>query len=202
MTYSRRKAKGFYRKSGSTRPITGKAVTTMHGSNGGMTYNAIRKSRQPRRARLLTRKERSKLATLENEMLYQKFVKKLKKLNEDFDEELIDRTHEPTEALLELKRKHPELDIGLKQKHGAEAFRDWLSEMGIENERVQNLVGMQDSPLSEEEINQLSYIINMRPKHAAQTDAALKAPVTKDIRKWLKHINRYDLPGVDAKKQA
>jgi hypothetical protein len=149
------------------------------------------------RGKAISRARKAELRTLENALLYRNFVNKLKKLNEDFDEDLIDKTLEVEEALFDLKKKHPELNIGLKAADKSAGFGDFLDEMGIANERIQNLVALEDNPLSEEELGQLSYVLNMRSEHAKKTDKALKAPVTKDLRKWTKNPEKVDIAGVD-----
>ncbi|WP_148681170.1 hypothetical protein [Candidatus Nitrososphaera gargensis] len=161
-------------------------------------YRGLHRHETTRRQRIFTRAERARLSTLENPLLYSNFVKKLEKLNPDiFDPDWIDRTLEPEEALLDLKRKHPELDIGLKEKEQIEGFREFLDEIGITNERLQNMIAMEDSPLSEDELNQLAYILQMRSEHAQKTDMALKAPLAKDVRTWIANPNRVDIKTVD-----
>ena len=168
--FGRRKDGQYYRKD---------AIRTVHVSSG----------------RHYTQKEKDRLRTLENPLLFANFVKKLEELNPDFDIEEIDRSLEPEEALMDLKRKHQELDIGLWEgKH--EGFREFLDEMGITNEKVQNLVAQQDSPLSEEELQTLSYVLNGRSDHAVKVDEALKAPQTSDVRRWMSNSNRLDLKGL------
>lgn len=154
------------------------------------------------RRRLLTREERGRMRTLENPLLYSNFVKKLEKLNPDtFDEQLIDRTLEPEEALLDIVRRHPEINIGAKEKSVTENFRDFLSDMGIDNPKVQNLVAMNKDPLTQDELNQLAYALTGRPDHAMAVDNALKAPVTNDVRRWMNAPNRYDIQTVDTPKK-
>jgi hypothetical protein len=148
--------------------------------------------------RTVDKKHLASLKTLENPMLYSNFIKKMEKLNGSFDEQLVDRTLEPEEALLDLKRKHPDLDIGLKSQDQTAEFRQFLDDMGIENEKVQNLIAMDPNPLSEQELANLSYALNNRPQHAISVDNALKAPVTKDVRAWMEKPDRLDLPGVDS----
>lgn len=148
----------------------------------------------------LSKSRKAELRTLENPMLYANFIKKLEKMNPDkFDPQMVNPTLEPEEALMELKRKHPHLDIGLKAANESAGFREFLDDMGISNEKVQNLIAMEDNPLSEEELVQLSYVLNMRSEHAVKTDKALKAPTTKDLRKWTKNPERLDLQSVDDK---
>lgn len=138
------------------------------------------------------------MSTLQNEMLFQNFIKKVEKLNpdSDIDPEIIDRTLEPDEALMALKKMSPDLNIGLAKDAGA-GFREFLDDYGISNKRVQNLVAMLQVPLSEQELGQLAYLLNSRPEHAVRVDRALKAPLTKDPRVWIKNPNRVDLPTVD-----
>jgi hypothetical protein len=180
------------RKDGKHYPVGGKGVSRQ-------TFARV--SGQDRRRHSISKERRAMLKTLENPLLYHNFKKRLEKLNPDLDvESLIDSTLEPEEALFDIKRKHPEVNIGLKA--GAEdGFREFLDEFGITNEKVQNLVAMQPNPLSDDELAQLSYILNNRPAQSIRTDNALKAPVTKDLRKWIKHPNRTDLQGVDTPKR-
>jgi hypothetical protein len=200
MTAHSRKVKGFYTKKGKRHPVTAKATTTHTASGGRLTYAAIQKSRRPRMKRILARKERARLSTLQNEMIYRPFLEKLKKLNEDFDEQLIDRTLEPHEALMALKRKHPHISIGLTTDDQAAGFREFLEDFGITNAKVQNMIAMEDNPLSEQELAQLSYILNNRPEHSLKTDRGLKAPIARNLRRYIKHPNRLDLPGVDTRR--
>lgn len=160
------------------------------------TFQSLQRQ-EPARKRLITRAERSRLATLENPLLWSNFKKKLEKLNPDFDLEVVDRSLEPEEVLLDLKRKYPELDIGLKDREQAEGFREFLDEMGITNIKLQNMIAMEDNPLSEQELAQLSYILNMRSEQSIRTDKALKAPIAKDVRQWIAQPNRVDIPTVD-----
>ncbi len=116
-------------------------------------------------------------------------------MNPSFDVEgNINRSLEPEEALFDLKKKFPELDIGLRENQGAE-FREFLSDFGIDNEKIQNLVAMQDPPLSEEELGSLSYLLNNRPPHSLKVDESLKAPITDDLHKYIKHPDRLDMKG-------
>lgn len=177
------------RPDGSHYPLTGKGITAK-------SFSQVA-GQDSKRTYLLTRKQRVKLSTLENQLLYSNFMKKITKLNPDFDTEVIDRSLEPEEALLDLKKKYPELDIGLKAGTPAEGFRDFLDDMGITNEKLQNMIAKEDNPLSEEELNQLTYIIQMRSEHAQKVDMALKAPLAKDVRDWMKDPARKDIKTLD-----
>ena len=120
----------------------------------GRTYGQTHPQR-----RVITRKERARLATFENPLLWSNFVKKLSKLNPDFDfGQLVDRTLEPEEAIMDLKKKYPDLDIGLKEQDKSAGFREFLDDFGITNAKVQNMTAMDPNPLSEQEIAQLSYL--------------------------------------------
>jgi hypothetical protein len=189
MTIGRRKDGRFYPKMarGSATPLSIPTTT----SSQRHAFN-----------RTLDKKRRESLRTLENPLLYHNFKEKLERLNPDADiESLIDKTQEPEEALFDIKKKHPEIDIGLKSESQTAEFRQFLDDMGITNERVQNLIAMEDNPLSESELAQLSYVLNNRPVKAIQVDNAMKAPITKDVRKWMKDPARTDLPGVDTPKR-
>lgn len=171
---------------GSHYPLSQKGISTQ-------TFKQVA-GQDHKRTRNLSRKQRARLSTLENPLLYSNFVKKLERLNPDFDLQLIDRTLEPEEALMDLKRRYPELDIGLKENEGAQ-FREFLDEYGISNTRIQNLVAMQEPPLSEDELATLSYVLNNRPPHNLLVDEAMKAPPTTDLRRYSNAPNRFDIKG-------
>jgi len=177
------------RADGSHHPITGKKGTSPQ------TLQSL-SGQNRHRTRLLTRKERNRLSTLENPLLYSNFVKKMERLNPDiFDADaMIDKSLEPEEMLLALKKRYPELDIGLKSETGAE-FREFLDEYGISNAHIQNLVAMQEPPLDESELANLSYVLNNRPQENIMIHKHLRAPVTRDIRRWVAKPNRLDLQG-------
>jgi hypothetical protein len=146
MQFGRRKKDGrFYPKMmarGSATPLTLPATS----SSDRKAFN-----------RTLDRKRRESLRSLENPLLYKSFKEKLEKLNPESDiESLIDKTLEPDEALFDIKKHHPEIDIGLKEGSQTAEFREFLDQMGISNKRVQDLVMMEDNPLSQEELAQLS----------------------------------------------
>lgn len=185
MTFGRRKDGHFYRKDSGVSSRTFAAVA----------------AQDRQRSRLITRAERARLATLENPLLYSNFIKKMEKLNPSFDEQLVDKSLEPEEALMDLKRKYPELDIGLKTEGQSAEFRAFLDDFGITNEKVQNMVAMEPNPLSDEELANLGYVLNNRPENAVKTDNAIKAPITNDVRRWMAKPNRLDLQGVDAPKR-
>lgn len=106
--------------------------------------------------RAITEKQRSKLRTLQNNMLYLNFKAKLERLNPDKDiEQLIDRNLEPEEALNELKRRYPDLQTFQKDERSVEAeFREYLESLGITNRDNQDLIisRMNSEPLSEEQL--------------------------------------------------
>src|SRR5712692_5167337 len=113
--------------------------TTTHFS--GKTYGQLHPQK-----RIITRKERARLSTLENPLLWSNFLKKLSKLNPGFDfEQLVDRTMEPEEAIMDLKKKHPDLDIGLREQDKSAGFREFLDDFGISNTKVQNMIAMEDN---------------------------------------------------------
>jgi hypothetical protein len=96
-----------------------------------------------RRTRRLTREERIRLGTLDNEMLYRNFVKKLEHLNpeRDIDDQLIDRTLIPGEALVQLKRHEPDLVIyKSREPNFRQEMHDWLYQKGISNRKQQDLI--------------------------------------------------------------
>lgn len=137
--------------------------------------------------------------TLQNPLLFSNFVNKLERLNPDteFDVEWIDRSLEPDEALNDLKRKHPEINIQEQKDTNRAEFREDLENRGIDNEKVQNLIAEADEPLSEEEIAGVAGALHTRSEHAVLVDKSLKAPLTKDVRKWSKNPNRLDVRTVD-----
>ena len=186
MRFGRRKDGRFYPKDNSR--MQG---ATDHVS--GKTYGQVHPQK-----RVITRKERARLSTLENPLLWSNFVKKLGKLNPDFDfEQLVDRTLEPEEAMMDMKKKYPHLDIGLREQDKSAGFREFLDDFGISNTKVQNMIAMDPNPFSEQELAQLSYLLNNRPEHSQQVDKALKAPIARDIRQWINHPNRVDIKTVD-----
>jgi hypothetical protein len=138
--------------------------------------------------------------TLENPLLYKKFLVTVEKLNPDLDidPEVIDRTMEYDEALNFLKEIYPNLRIDKKSKSELEQFREYLDEKGIDERKVQNLIIQDDKqPFTEDDLNEVSYALHGRPEHAVRVDRAMKAPLTKDVRKWAKKPNRLDLGGID-----
>ena len=115
--------------------------------------------------RIFTRKEKAKMRTLENPLLYHNFKAKLEKLNPGKDiEQLISRSLEPEEALLDIKRRYPDVDIGLQgtDDKGAE-FRQFLDDFGIDNIRIQNLIALDPVPFTDQELAQISYALSGRP---------------------------------------
>lgn len=170
-------------------------------SNGSMSAETFTElqAQNKTRTRMISKEERARLQTLENPMLYKKVVTMLEELNPDRDiESLIDKTLEPTEAIFDLKKKHPEIDIGLRHKDNVPSqFREFLDEHGIENKKVQDLVAKANPPLSEQELAQLSYLLNARPERDQKLDKAKKAPYARTIRGWMEHPNRKDIPTVD-----
>lgn len=148
------------------------------------------------RFRTTSKKERARLSSLENPLLYANLKNKLEKLNPGEDiESLIDRSLEPEEALFDIKKHHPEINIGLNEHEGV-PFRDMLDDLGIEDHKVQNLVAKEDIPLTTDEINTLAYVLQMRSEHAKAVDKGLKAPLG-NLHAWIKAPNRTDIVGID-----
>jgi hypothetical protein len=114
-------------------------------------------SRDKKQKRNFSNKRRSVLRTLENPLLFFNFVRKLNELNPSpVDEEIIDRTLEPQEALNELKKRYPDL-ITFKEENRdfLQEFRDYLICIGIDNAKVQDLVIARmesDDAFSEDEL--------------------------------------------------
>jgi hypothetical protein len=170
-------------------------VSTQLPLSQGQTFNSIRKQETKRQFK------QSKANNLENEMIFKNFVKRLDKLNpgEKIDVELIDRKLEWSEALNELKKKHPHYIV---EQVGDTHMREWkedLENRGIGNEKVKNLVAQAEPPLSEREIEEVAGALNTRSDHAVKVDKALKAELTKDVRKWAKNPNELDIKTVDEK---
>lgn len=107
--------------------------------------------------RAISEKQRSKLRTLQNSMLYMNFVRKLKELNpEGLDEHLINRDMEPGEALNDLKKRYPNLILFKeKDRDFKEEFREYLATIGIDSHNIQDLVIARmegDNPFNETEL--------------------------------------------------
>src|ERR1041385_7022411 len=111
-------------------------------SSKSLTENSPWPKRLVTKQRKISRQQKAHLQSLENPLLYANFKKKLERLNPDVDiDSIIDRTLEPEEAIGEIKRHNPEINIGLNNHEGTD-FREWLDEMGIEDHKFQNLVAM------------------------------------------------------------
>ena len=119
-----------------------------------------------RRTRNVTREERIRLGTLENEMLFRNFLKKLEHLNpeRDIDEQLINRSLIPGEALVQIKRHEPGIVIyKSREPNFRKEMRDWLYQKGITNRKQQDLIIVRmesREPYSEEEIEQFVIAMN------------------------------------------
>jgi hypothetical protein len=139
-------------------------------------------------------------ATLENPLLYKKFLSTVERLNPDLDidPQVIDRTMEYDEAPNFLREIYPNLHIDKMSKSELDQFREYLDENGIDERRVQNLIIQDDKhPYTEDDLNEVSYALHGRPEHAVRVDRAMKAPLTKDVRKRAKKPSRLDLGGID-----
>lgn len=128
---------------------------------GWYRFKSIEQQKEPastdnKKKRHVSKKRLSMLKTLENEMLYLNFKSKLEKLNPDKDiEQLIDRTLEPEEALNDIKKKHPDIQIyEYKEQSFEDQFKEYLESIGITDPANQQLAitRMQIDPLSEEEL--------------------------------------------------
>lgn len=107
--------------------------------------------------RKLSEKQRNTMRTLRVEMLYLNFKHKLEKLNPDKDiDSLINRDLEVEEALNDIKRKNPDIQICEPTEFDyLKEFRNYLDSLGIDNPKVQDLVIARmesDNPFSEEEL--------------------------------------------------
>lgn len=138
---------------------------------------------------------------LQSEMVFQNFIKYLERLNPDteIDPEIINRSLDWEEALNDIKSKHPHIIIEKVKDTRMAEFREDLENRGIDNEKVQNLVVAAPEPLSEDEIAEVAGALHTRSDHAVKVDKALKAELTKDVRKWARHSNHFDIRTVDDK---
>lgn len=146
------------------------------------------------------KKRRRDDSSLENPLLFRQFVRYVEKLNPDIelDKEIIDTSLEWDEALAALKRIYPDLQTAKSEDlPEIKQLREFLSEFGIDNKHIQNLIIADPKPYSEEELAAVSYALNNRSMRAKLLDFVLKAPTTRDVRKWARHPNRYDIVGYD-----
>lgn len=138
-------------------------------------------------------------STLQNAMLYANLVRKIHRIDPGFDVELIDRTLEPEEAERELHKRY-HLRTEKRQDEGKEKMKEWrgfLDDAGIRHPRMQNFVMRQEKPPTEDDMNQLAYILAARPHKNVKMDIKRKARHAKTVRQYARHPNRYDVPGVD-----
>lgn len=143
----------------------------------------------------------NKRSTLQNPMLYRRFVTYVAKMNPrlEIDPDVIDESLEWDEALNALARIYPDLKTApgddfpeIKQ------LRGFLSdEYGIDNKHVQNLIIADDDVFNEQELGEVSYAISGRSPHAMKLDKLKKAPSTRDVRQYARRPNRLDLIGLD-----
>lgn len=129
-------------------------------------------------------------------MLYSNFVKKIRKTDPDFDEQVIDRTLEPDEALRQLQSKHH-----LRTESPATNYmKDWrnsLYDYGVKHPSMQSFVMRQEKPPSQEDMDLLTYVMGARPHKNIQLDMKRRAKPARTVRQYAKYPNRYDVPGVD-----
>lgn len=93
-------------------------------------------------------------------MLYFNFLAKLERLNPDRDiEQLVNRDLEPEEALKDLGKRYPDLQIFQQGELNIEAeFREYLNGIGITNKDNQALIisRMENEPFSEDQLTAFS----------------------------------------------
>lgn len=137
--------------------------------------------------------------TLENPVVFIGFAKKVINHNPglDIDFESLDRTLEPDEAWKELKAKYPALSDGGPAYDEFREYMSHLADMGIKNRWLVDKIIADDKPWSEDELNQLSYVLEGRSAHSMAVDKALRAKQAKDARDYMKHPTRRDVPGHD-----
>lgn len=153
-------------------------------------------------------KRRSKASrqTLENPLLYSNFLKELRRIDKNFDTEIIDRSLTPEEAWRELRQKH-HLASRTKEPQYVDEMRDVLYDMGIKHPRLQSFIikEMDSSPEKRKqddndgELVAAAYELQMRPLHNIRTDIGIKAKPCKTLAQWIKGSNRCDIASVDSK---
>lgn len=143
---------------------------------------------------------RKSKSSLENPLLYRNFLRAIKKHNPDLeiDPQEIDRTLEYEEAFNQLQKTYPDLRLSHQNNTELAEYRSYLCDQGFCDKTLQNII-IQDMnhPFTESELMDISYTIFGRSDRAMRQDKALKAPVTRDIRKYAKHPNRLDIKGLD-----
>lgn len=129
-------------------------------------------------------------------MLYSNFVKKAREIDPSFDENLIDRTLEPNEALGELQRRR-HIQVQSSEPDMMKQWRESLFDMGIKHPSMQNFVVRQEKPPAQEDMDMLSYIMGARPERNWKMDMKRKAKPARTVKQYAKNPNRYDVAGVD-----
>ncbi|MCI0565403.1 MAG: hypothetical protein MN733_43615 [Nitrososphaera sp.] len=116
-------------------------------------------------------------STLENPLLYKRFLSTVERLNPDLDldPEVIDRTLEYDEAFNALKRSYPNLRMSGKARNELEASRDCLqSDFWIDEPKVQNLIIQDDrQPFTEDGLGEISYSLHCKEKTLELSDKAI-----------------------------
>lgn len=141
---------------------------------------------------------RSGLNTLRNPLLYSRLKKQIEKQNPNFDLEHIDRELEYGEAVNELERKHGLHLTPTRQNQPMNEFRNFLHERGVEPPRLQNLIMARDTPATDDQLDNLAYVLSARSRHSWAVDRAKKSKkVTRDPFVWMNAPNRYDIQGID-----
>lgn len=136
--------------------------------------------------------------TLENQLLYTNLIRMVQRVVPDFDPEIIDRHLEVGEAKRQLAKKH-NIHIASKREQRSSPLkeaRNHLHERGIKHSRVQNFL-IRHADTSDDDIDQLAYILGARPARNWKQDIARKAKIAKSAKQYAKNPNRYDIPGLD-----
>jgi hypothetical protein len=146
-------------------------------------------------------KKKSNKRTLENPLLYKKFLNAIEKNNPDleFDPAYIDRTLEYDEAFGVLQGVYPGIKLSTKSHEELDYYRDYLCDSySLCDKRLQDyIINELDKPFTDDELGQISYALFGRSEKAIALDKKRKAPITTDIRKYAKNPNRLDLKGLD-----
>ena len=156
-------------------------------------------------SKMAKRRSKASRQTLENPLLYSNFLKELRRLDRNFDTEIIDRSLTPEEAWRELRERHHLGRSKDKEPNYVDEMRDVLHEIGIKHPRLQSFIikEMDANPEKRKEddgeLISAAYILQMRPLHNIRTDLGIKAKPCKTLAQWVNRANRCDIEGVDSK---
>ena len=126
-------------------------------------------------------------------MLYIRFVRTIRKQDPSFDEELVDRALEPSEARNDLRKRGHIRSSPSEYKPMLE-YRGFLYDSGIKHPRVQNFVMKQEKETKQEDLDLLAYVLGARPHRNLKMDIARKARTARSVRQYARNPNRYDIP--------